>query len=212
MNFGFLVFPDVAELDFVGPWEMLGHWRRAADAAPAGVLVAERRGPVDCVHGLRVEAAASFTDCPPLDYLLVPGGFGTRREVDNPALIEFVASRARSCRAVLSVCTGAFLLHRAGLLSGRTATTHWSVLGELRALGDVKVVEERFTRDGSVWSSAGVSAGLDMMLAFIDSVAGEGVTSVVQATAEYFPTGRTYGAFRRDPRAPEYLKQAAVAR
>jgi transcriptional regulator GlxA family with amidase domain len=206
MNFGFLLFPDVAELDFVGPWEMLGHWRRASSAAPTGVLVAERSGPVACVHGLRVEAGTSFEDCPPLDYLLVPGGFGTRREVNNPALIEFIRAQARGARAVLCVCTGAFLLHRAGLLSGRSATTHWSVLDELRAL-DVRVVEERFVRDGNVWSSAGVSAGLDLMLAFIANAAGENVAAEVQAAAEYFPAGRTYGAFHQDPRAPRYLKQ-----
>ena len=92
MNFGFLLFPDVAELDFVGPWELLGHWRRASDAAPQGVLIAEHAGAVPCVHGLPTVAGASVGDCPPLDYLLVPGGFGTRRAVDNPALIDF-----RSC-------------------------------------------------------------------------------------------------------------------
>jgi transcriptional regulator GlxA family with amidase domain len=209
MNFGFLLFPDLAELDFVGPWEMLGHWRRASPGAPAGVTVAERPGAVPCVHGLTVEARHSFDDCPPLDYLLVPGGFGTRREVDNPAVIDFIARQARTCRAVLSVCTGVFLLHRAGLVSGRKATTHWSVLGELRALGDVAVVEERFVQDGHLWTSAGVSAGLDLMLAFIASVSGEQVAAAVQASAEYFPSDTRYGAFARHPQAPGYLQTAA---
>jgi transcriptional regulator GlxA family with amidase domain len=207
MNFGFLLFPDLAELDLVGPWEMLGHWRRASPEAPAGVTIAERPGPVSCVHGLTVEARHSFADCPPLDYLLVPGGFGARREVENPVLIAFIAEQARTCRAVLSVCTGVFLLHRAGLVSGRKATTHWSVLGELRALGDVAVVEERFVQDGPLWTSAGVSAGLDLMLAFIASVGGERVAGQVQASAEYFPSETRYGAFARHPQAPAYLKR-----
>jgi transcriptional regulator GlxA family with amidase domain len=207
MNFGFLLFPDVAELDVVGPWEFLGHWRRASKTAPQGVTVAEKAGPVACVHGLTVEARHSLGDCPPLDYLLVPGGFGARREVDNPAVIEFIRERARSCRAVVSVCTGVFLLHRAGLVSGRKATTHWSVLSELRALGDVDVVEERFVRDGDLWTSGGVSAGIDLMLAFIASVAGETTAAHVQASAEYYPLDRHYGDFRRHPQAPAYLKR-----
>jgi transcriptional regulator GlxA family with amidase domain len=207
MNLGFLVFPDVAELDFVGPWEMLGHWRQASDAAPRGVLIGEQAGTVRCVHGLSVVAETSFRDCPPLDYLFVPGGFGVRREVDNPALVGFIAEQAKRCRAVLTVCTGALLLHRAGLLSGKRATTHWSVLGELRAFGDVVVEEERFVRDGAVWSSAGVSAGIDLMLAFIASVAGNGMAAIVQAAAEYFPSNTRYGPFERRPEAPAYLKR-----
>src|SRR5688572_24331682 len=111
MNFGFLLFPDVAELDFAGPWELLGDWRDASMEAPQGLTVAERSGPVMCVNGLTVHASTSFADCPPLDYLLVPGGYGVRREVDNPALVAFIEKRARDCRAVLSVCTGALLLH-----------------------------------------------------------------------------------------------------
>jgi transcriptional regulator GlxA family with amidase domain len=211
MKFGFLLFPDVAELDFVGPWEWLGHWRRVSPDAPEGVIVAERAGRVACVHGLAVEAPFSLRECPPLDYLLVPGGFGARKEVDNPAIIDFIAERARAARAVLSVCTGAFLLHRAGVLSGKRATTHWTVLDELRALGGVEVVEERFVQDGNLWTSAGVSAGLDLMLAFISATAGDGVASQVQATAEYFPSGKVYGDFPRHPKAPAYLRTSSRA-
>ena len=97
----------------------------------------------------------------------MPGGEGTRKEVDNQVLIDFIADQAKHCKAVLSVCTGSFLLHRAGLLSGKKATTHWNSLDRLRALGDVEVVEERIVNDGNIWSSAGVSSGIDLMLAFI---------------------------------------------
>src|SRR5580700_2143324 len=143
MNFGFLVFADVEELDFLGPWEMLGMWRRATKSAPVGILVAQSATPVRCSKGLSINPAASFLECPQLDFLLVPGGFGTRREVDNPELIDFVKEQAVRCRAVMSVCTGAFVLYRAGLLAGKRATTHWESLERLRALGDVDVVEER---------------------------------------------------------------------
>ena len=124
----------------------------------------------------------------------------------NAALVSFVASQARHCKAVLSVCTGSFVLHAAGLLSGRRATTHWGSLDRLRALGDVTVVEERFVQDGKVWSSAGVSAGLDLMLAFIACEAGPEAAGKVQFGAEYYPSSVTYGGFERHPQAPGYLR------
>jgi transcriptional regulator GlxA family with amidase domain len=207
MNFGFLVFADVEELDFLGPWEMLGMWRRATKSAPVGILVAQSATPVRCSKGLSINPAASFLECPQLDFLLVPGGFGTRREVDNPELIDFVKEQAVRCRAVMSVCTGAFVLYRAGLLAGKRATTHWESLERLRALGDVDVVEERFVRDGSIWTAAGVSAGIDLMLAFIASEAGEEMAGMVQASSEYFPSATRYGAFDKTAQAPRYIKQ-----
>lgn len=207
MNFGIVVFPDVEELDFTGPWEMLSVWRLVDESAPKPLIVAQSAAALSCVNGLSINPHASFADCPPLDFLLVPGGRGSRREVDNPALIDFIAERARTCQAVLSVCTGAFLLHRAGLLSGKRATTAWTELDRLRALGDVRVVEERFVQDGNVWSSAGVSAGIDLTLAFIASVAGEGIAGQVQASTEYFPSGKLYGEFHKRPEAPAYVKE-----
>ncbi|HEY2256162.1 MAG TPA: isochorismatase family protein, partial [Variovorax sp.] len=170
------------------------------------LIVAQAARPVVCAKGLSINPHVSFADCPALDWLLVPGGMGTRREVDNPVLLEFVAAQARHCRAVLSVCTGAFVLHAAGLLSGRTATTHWASLDRLRALGDVKVVEARHVRDGDVWTSAGVSAGIDLMLAFIASQAGEDAAGKVQFQSEYYPSAIRYGDCASHAQAPGYLK------
>lgn len=144
-----------------------------------------------------------------LDLLVVPGGEGTRTQVDNQELIGFIARQAKSCQAVISVCTGSFLPHRARLLSGRKATTHWGSLDRLRELGDVSVVEERFVRDGRIWTSAGISAGIDLMLAVIDSIAGEQMDGVAQFTAEYYPTGKIYGAFHKNPQAPKYIQSKA---
>jgi transcriptional regulator GlxA family with amidase domain len=158
MHAGILVFHQVEELDFVGPWEMLAMWQQVAQG-PTCHLVAQSREPVSCAKGMSINPTTDFADCPQLDCLLVPGGQGTRVEVSNPVLLEFVAAQARGCSAVLSVCTGSFVLHAAGLLSGKRATTHWGSLERMRALGGVTVVEERFVQDGPVWSSAGVSAG-----------------------------------------------------
>ncbi len=206
LTFGIVLFEQAEELDFVGPWEMATMWSKYADGPKHCVLVSQHKAPISCAKGMSVNPHLSFESCPQLDYLLVPGGEGTRREVGNPALLSFISSQARSCKAVLSVCTGAFLLHAAGLLSGKRATTHWGSLERLRALGDVQVVEERYVNDGNVWSSAGVSAGIDMLLAFIAVVAGADAAGKVQFGAEYYPGTQRYGGFDQHPKAPAYVR------
>lgn len=210
MTFGVLVFPQAEELDFVGPWEMLTMWSKVADGPERCLIVAQTMAPVVCAKGLSVNPHASFESCPPLDYLLVPGGQGTRAEVGNATLLGFVRQQARSCRAVLSVCTGSFILHAAGLLSGKRATTHWGSLDRLRALGDVEVVEERWVRDGQIWSAAGVSAGIDLTLAFIADAAGAEAAGKVQFAAEYYPSGEWYGSSASHPQAPAYVRSAGA--
>ena len=209
MNCGVLVFPNVEELDFVGPWEFLGVWKKFARGPENCFLVAPSLTPVSCAKGMIVQPHISFEQCPVLDFLVVPGGEGTRKEIENQALIDFIAAQAAECKAVLSVCTGSFLLHRAGLLSGKRATTHWSSLDKLRALGDVIVVEERFVRDGNIWSSAGVSAVIDAMLAVIDDFAGEQAAGIVQFATEYYPSVKIYGNFDKNPQAPAYVKKVS---
>lgn len=206
MKFGMLIFPQVEELDFVGPWEMVTMWKQVAGGPETCLVVAQSMAPVSCAKGLSVNPHVDFDSCPQLDFLLVPGGQGTRTEVGNPTLVAFVARQASGCRAVLSVCTGAFVLHAAGLLAGRKATTHWGSLERLRALGDVQVVEQRFTRDGNIWCSAGVSAGIDLTLSLIAEVAGADAAGKVQFAAEYYPEGTRYGDYRAHPQAPAYIK------
>jgi transcriptional regulator GlxA family with amidase domain len=121
-------------------------------------------------------------------------------------MLAFLRRVAPDCRHVLSVCTGSFVLHAAGLLAGRRATTHYGSLDRLRALGDIDVVEERFVKDGNVWTAAGVSAGLDMTLALIAEVAGEATAGKVQLETEYVPSAALYGGIERDPRAPRYVR------
>ena len=206
MNFGILVFPGVEELDFIGPWEMVRMWSVLAEGPKDCFLIAQSLDPIVCAKGLSINPSVTMEGCPRLDFLLVPGGEGTLKEVDNPVLIRFIEEKARSCQAVLSVCTGSFLLHRAGLLSGKTATTHWAWLDRLRALGDLEVVEERYVRDGRVWSAAGISAGIDLMLALIASVAGDEAAGKVQFRTEYYPSAKLYADSHTRPEAPAYLK------
>ncbi len=206
MKFGFLVFPGAEELDLVGPWELAAMWHKIADG-PECVIVAETTEPVVCAKGMSINPHVSFEECPKLDYLLVPGGRGTRTEVQNARLLDFVRRQARDSRAVLSVCTGAFVLQAAGLLSGKRATTHWESLDRLRAFPDVSIVEERFVRDDTVWTSAGVSAGMDLLLEFMASEAGVDAAGEVQLAAEYFPAGTRYGTVStRNPKSPAYVR------
>jgi transcriptional regulator GlxA family with amidase domain len=208
MKIGVLIFPQAEELDFVGPWEMLTMWKQLPGGPEQCLIVAQSMAPVICAKGLSVNPQASFETCPTLDYLLIPGGQGTRTEVNNSTLVEFVRRQAKGSKAMLSVCTGSFILHAAGLLSGKKATTHWGSLDRLRALSDVEVVEQRFVRDGSIWTSAGVSAGIDLTLAFIAQVAGEDAAGRVQFGAEYYPASTTYGDYRRHAQAPAYIREA----
>jgi transcriptional regulator GlxA family with amidase domain len=207
VKIGILVFPAVEELDFVGPWEMFGMWGLIGSSVRTH-LVGQTTEPLRCAKGLTVVPEFSFEDCPPLDVLLVPGGQGTREQVDNPVLMTFVKHQAEQhVQTLMSVCTGAFILHRAGLLLGRRATTHWASLNRLRAAGDVNVVEARWVVDGPVWTSAGVSAGMDMALAYIEQVSGPITAGKVQMAAEYYPEGKLHGGDAMHGKAPSYVRE-----
>jgi transcriptional regulator GlxA family with amidase domain len=210
MNFGFLLFPNLEELDLVGPWEIIGVWSKYAGGPEHCLTVSQSGGEIVCAKGLRMVADHRFADCPPLDYLLIPGGQGTRAEVSNQELLEFVRRQAASCREVLSVCTGSFILQAAGLLKDKRATTHWGSVDRLRAFADVTVDEKRFVRDGHIWTAAGVSAGIDLALALVADQAGEEVAGKVQLYAEYYPDNVRYGTAHTEAQAPAYLKSAEV--
>lgn len=204
-TFGFLLFDKVQELDLVGPWEMITQWSEKFSGPNQVVTVSQDGGTVKCAQGLRVVADFAFNDCPALDYLLVPGGMGTRKEVDNPIIIEFIRKQADHCQQVLSVCTGSFLLQAAGLLNNRTVTTHWNSIERLKQFKTLTVSEKRFVKDGNIWTSAGISAGIDMSLAFIADIAGREVAGNVQLQTEYFPSEQQY--IHLDNSAlPGYLK------
>ncbi len=185
---GILLFDGVEELDFAGPWEVFTALRAAVDDPLQVVTIAERDGPVHCEKGLRVLPDHSFANAPALDVVLVPGGQGTRREVENPALIEWLRETGRRCEWVTSVCTGALLLHEAGFAKGRRVTTYFDFIEALRARGDVTVLENvRYVRDGNLVTSAGVSAGIDMALWLSGQLYSPDVARQVQRTIEYNP-------------------------
>jgi transcriptional regulator GlxA family with amidase domain len=191
---GILIFPDVEILDFCGPFEVF-----ASATYPAArnggeevrlftvFTVAERPEVVRCRGGLLVQPNHTLDDHPPLDLVVIPGGYGTRREQTNPVVLDWIARRHREGALTTSVCTGAFLLGAAGLLAGRRATTHWATLDELRdqhaattVLADARVVDE-----GEIVTSAGVSAGIDMALHVVRRLHGDEVARRTARDMEY---------------------------
>jgi transcriptional regulator GlxA family with amidase domain len=188
---GILLFDDAEELDFAGPWEVLTAARKDGDVV---VTVAEHDRPVRSAKGLRVVPDHTFDTCPELDVLVVPGGQGTRRD-DDDVLVKWLAGRAERATWVTSVCTGSFLLWKAGVARGRTVTTHWAFVDTLRAKGDITVVDDRrWVVDGNLVTAAGVSAGIDMSLWLVGQLYGEEHARDVQHFIEYYPeppfTGR----------------------
>ena len=185
---GILLFPDAEELDFAGPWEVLSWAAQHLFPEDRVVTVAEEERPIRCAKGLRVLPDHGFANAPPLDVLLVPGGQGTRREVANPELIEWLRKTGERCQWVTSVCTGALLLHEAGFARDRRVTTHWAFVETLRQRGDVTVLERtRYVRDGNLVTAAGVSAGIDMALWLIGQIHGVDAARKVQRGIEYDP-------------------------
>lgn len=187
---GILIFPDVEVLDFCGPFEVFSVTRlnvekRREEPSPFDVFtVAQSAEPLRTTGGLRVVPEHTFQTCPPLDLLVVPGGWGTRREVGNPRVVEWIGKQAAGAKLVMSVCTGSFLLAQAGLLSGKRATTHWKSLDRMRAAFPDVAVEDRrhWVDEGAVLTAAGIAAGIDLALRVVARVCGE---PVARATAEH---------------------------
>jgi transcriptional regulator GlxA family with amidase domain len=185
---GILIFPDAEELDFVGPLEVFAMAAKIVGDLRVA-LIAERAEAVRCAKGMRVVPDHAFADSPPLDLVLVPGGQGTRREVANAPLLDWLAKTAARCAWVTSVCTGSLLLHGAGLARGRRVTTHWAFVEELRQRApETEVLAgPRYVRDGNLVTAAGVSAGIDMALWLVGQIWSPQVARNTQRAMQYDP-------------------------
>ncbi|MEO8028514.1 MAG: DJ-1/PfpI family protein [Bryobacteraceae bacterium] len=161
------LFDEVEVLDFAGPFEVFAVTGQRPGPAPFEVVtVAAQEGPVRARNGLIVSPGYTFATLPPPEIIVIPGGYGTRPLVHDEGVIAWIQKMAGGAELTLSVCTGALLLAKAGLLEGKGATTHWGALDLLRELGPAtRVVENtRFVDSGTVITSAGISAGIDMSL------------------------------------------------
>jgi transcriptional regulator GlxA family with amidase domain len=186
-SIGIVLYPDSEELDWVGPFEVFGMAAMGRDVEV--VTIAETTEPVRGAKGLRVLPDHSFETAPTLDVVLVPGGQGSRAQMRNPVLLDWLRDVAPGCSWVTSVCTGSAILHEAGLTKGRRITTHWGYIETLRERAEDTTVLEgvRYVRDGKLVTSAGVSAGIDMSLWLVGQMFGVEHARATQRWMEYDP-------------------------
>jgi transcriptional regulator GlxA family with amidase domain len=189
IRIGVVVFDDAEELDFAGPWEVFTMASNIQPKAHEVMLVAESDRPVRCAKGMRVLPDVTFENCPKLDVVLIPGGQGTRREVENKPMLDWIARVSKDCQWVTSVCTGAMLLTAAGPAKGKRVTTHWAFVETLRGRKEASEVLDnmRYVRDGNVVTAAGVSAGIDMALWLTGQLHSPEFARNVQRAMEYDP-------------------------
>lgn len=178
---GLLLFPDMTQLDLTGPLEVLGRlpgWRVE--------IVAPSRAPVRTDNGLVIQPDTDFAGASAYDLFVVPGGPGTDDAMLDPRIVGFVRERALAAKYVFGICTGSLLLGAAGLLKGRRAGSHWQARHLLSRFGAIPS-DARMTIDGTLYTSGGVTAGIDMALCVAAEVAGEAVAQQIQLQIEYDP-------------------------
>lgn len=188
-----VLFDQVEVLDFAGPFEVFSVSGRRNIGEPFQVFTVAEKKTISAKNNLMIQPTYLFDECPPCDIFLVPGGggfnadgtpFGTRYEMNNDVLLNWIKTRSASSELVLSVCSGALILARAGLLDNLEATTHFMAVDLLKSLAPTTKVspEKRWVDNGKVILSAGVSAGIDMALHVVEKLQGQAVT---KETARY---------------------------
>jgi cyclohexyl-isocyanide hydratase len=202
-NIGFVIFPDLTQLDFTGPLQVLNRLPESKTH-----IVAKSLEPVPSDCGLSMVPTVTFRDCPQLDLICVPGGFGVVRAMTDPETVEFVKRQAIGASYITSVCTGAFVLGAAGLLAGRRATTHWAYTDLLPAVG-ATFEKARVVWDGNVVTAGGVTSGIDFALQIVAAIAGDDVAQAIQLGIEYDPAPPF--ASGHPDRAPDAIRQRVGA-
>lgn len=188
-----LLFNEIEVLDFAGPFEVFGVAGYFSGNAHFQVFTVAERGPVYARNGLCINPTYLLNDHPKADIIVIPGGggyhtdgtpFGSRREVNNEQLLAWIRRSAETAELVLSVCTGALLLAKAGLLDSLSATTHYMAIDSLSQLAPSTTVlpTERYVDNGKIITSAGISAGIDMSLYTVSKLLGK---EVADETARY---------------------------
>ena len=190
MRIAIALFDDAEELDWAGPWEVLGTWANHWPQDGVEIFtVAETERPIRCANGLRVIADRRWGELGPIDLLVYPGGIGTRPQLGDAQIRNRLRGLAESGAVIASVCTGSLVLADAGLLDGRPATTHWASLELLASLGrGIEVrADDRFVDDGAIVTAAGVSAGIDMALHLIARLHSRERAEEVRREIQYDP-------------------------
>jgi cyclohexyl-isocyanide hydratase len=200
-NVGFVIFPELTQLDFTGPQQVLARLPQSAMH-----IIAKSAAPVPSDSGLGLVPSHTFKNCPQLDLICIPGGTsGVVRAMGDQETIDFVQQQSSAAKYVTSVCTGAFVLGAAGLLKGRRATTHWAFT-ELLPLFGATHEKARIVKDGNVITAGGVTSGIDFGLRVAAEIAGETVAQAIQLRIEYDPDP-PFDSGHPD-RAPDVVKAA----
>jgi len=181
LQIGGILFPDLDQLDFTGPFEILSRIPNSTFH-----ILAKDRTPISDVRGLILSPTLTFSEAPPLDLLLVPGGSGVNALMEDETVLAFVRHQAAAAKYTMSVCTGALVLGAAGLLKGRRATTHWASHHLLKHFGAIPV-NERVVLDRGVVTTAGVTAGIDGALRMAALLRGDQAAQEIQLFLQYAP-------------------------
>ena len=203
-NLGILIYDDAQPMDIMGPWEVFSFWKNSLNAPITMHLISELGSFVHCINNIVLKAHCDFDHSPLLDYLIVPGGPGRIKQMNNDKLLAFIREQSTHCKYILSDCTGMFLLYKAGLLKNKSVTTYWRALPELKSYPDIKIIEERLVKCGNIWTAGGVSSGIDLALALIAELAGDEMAGKVQLLFEYFPRRTIYCSEKTAQSLPAY--------
>jgi cyclohexyl-isocyanide hydratase len=202
---GFVIFPNLTQLDFTAPLQVLA---RLPQSAIHIIAKSEASVPSDC--GLSLVPTRTFSDCPSLDLICIPGGVrGVIETIGDRETIDFVRLKAATAKYVTAVCTGAFVLGAAGLLKGRRATTHWAYTDLLSLVGAC-YEKARVVKDGNLITAGGVTSGIDFGLSVVAEIAGETTAREIQLGIEYDPAP-PFDSGHPDT-APAAIKSALTSR
>lgn len=184
VTIGILIFPQVEELDFVGPFEILSYVNKIRPESTKVLLVAETLDPVQAFNGMRIIPDTTLVDCPALDIIIAPGGKGRLAAMKNIAIRNFIQEQRKTAKYIASVCTGAFLLAEAGLLTGKRATTYHTAFSELESYS-VQVLSAKVVQDGNMITSGGVSSGMELGFFLLKELFGANLSQEVADKIEY---------------------------
>lgn len=184
ITIGILIFPQVEELDFVGPFEVLHYINKIQANSTQVLLIAESIEPICGFNGMKVIPDTTLHSCPRLDILVVPGGKGRMVAMKNSQIQKFIQEQMSTVTYMTSVCTGAFLLAEAGLLTGKKATTYHTTFSELAAYS-VEVISAKVVADGKIITAGGVSSGLELGFYILKKLFGVALSQEVAKKMEY---------------------------
>ena len=186
IKIGILVFPLLEELDFIGPYEVLNYLNKIQPQSVHVQLIAKSFEPITAFNGLRFLPDVKLEEVHALDVLIIPGGKGRLAAMHDSTYLTFIKRIFSSCQHVTSVCTGAFLLAEAGLLTGKMATTHQAALAELGSYSNLQVIADlKVVHDGKIITSGGVSSGIDLGLYLLETYFNRDTAELVARSIEY---------------------------